>query len=65
MIIQTDIFKMSILHAKPSGNGPKFRKSQAFIQMPGMDIAFNDCIKLNHPETKFLYNLLIARSKKP
>ena len=43
---------MPILHAKASRNGAELRKSQPFIQMSSMEIAFYDSIELKHSKSQ-------------
>ena len=44
---------MTVFHAESSGNSAKLGKSQPFIKVPRMCIAFHDSIKLKHPEAQF------------
>ncbi len=43
---------MSVPHTEAARNGAELDKTQPLIQVPGMDVAFHDCIELKHPEVQ-------------
>ena len=57
VIIRADVFIAPILHPEATGDCTKLNKSQPLVQMTGVDIALNNSIELQHPETKILCNL--------
>ena len=52
-VIRTDAFIMPVLHAEPAGDGAELYETEPFIQMPGVDVAFHNSIKLKHSKSEF------------
>ena len=57
MIIRADVFIAPVLHPEAPGDCTKLNKSQPLVQMTGVDIALNNGVELQYPETKILCNL--------
>ena len=57
MIIGTDVLIMTVLHTETTGNDAQLDKSETLVEMPCVNIAGNNGIKLQNAESmKFSLN---------
>ena len=53
MKVRADVFVMSVLHPEPFGNGAELHKSETFVQVSRMRIAFDDGVELQDSKSVF------------
>ena len=54
VVVRANIFKMPVLHPKAIRDCPELRKSEAFVKVSRMRIAFNDGVELQDAEAVLL-----------
>ena len=53
MIIRADVFKVTVFHAEAFRNCSELNKTEPFIKMACMNVAFYNGIKLKNSKTAF------------